>query len=162
TYRTNDPYHNRVRLNSILLSLDHPATAESPFGFGFDFNLGQDAGTFAPKESVVVPLGGERGGPDTQYFALRRAVLRYRFPVLEGFTLEAGQFPTTVGYEVLDGPNNAILSRGLLNTLAEPYYHAGALLRMRFSEHKDGDTVTNSTEGILGIANGWDSVLGHE
>src|SRR4030095_6052151 len=120
TYRVNDPHHNRFRLNLLQLTIDHAATAESPFGFGFDFNFGEDPGSFAPKESVSVPVIGARGNPGTQYFALQRALLRYRRPLLEGFTVEAGQFPAPVGFE---GPTgNMNLSRGLVYSFLEPFY----------------------------------------
>jgi len=154
-YRANDPFHNRLRLNQLRLGLERPSTAESPFGFRFDFNFGQDPGTFAPRDSINVPVTGARGDPGTQYFALQQAYLTYRLPVLEGFTLQAGQFGTTVGAEVADGPSNTwlLLSRGLLTTQAQPYYHAGALMRMKFSPQ---------VEGIVGGVNGWDSTFGHE
>ncbi|MBL7685324.1 MAG: outer membrane beta-barrel protein [Deltaproteobacteria bacterium] len=163
TYRTNDPYHNRLRLNLLEFALERPSTDRSPFGFRFDFNFGEDPAVFAPRSSIVEPVIGRRGDPGTQYFAVQQAYLSYRFPVLEGLTLQAGQFMTTVGYEVVEGPANPTLSRGFLNTLAEPYSHAGGLFRLRIHERKNSaDEVQDSTEAILGLANGWDSVLGHE
>ena len=166
TYRINDPHHNRVRLNLMQVSLDRPATAASPFGFGFDFNFGEDPGSFAPKESINVPVAGARGDPGTQYFAIQRALLRYRMPILEGFTLEAGQFPAPVGFE---GPTgNMNLSRGLVYGFLEPFYFGGGLLRMRFHENSapvspgsSETAVQNSTEAVIGVANDWDTILGH-
>lgn len=164
-YRTNHPYHNRPRLNLMEVALERPSSPRSPLGFRIDANFGQDPISFAPKSSLIEPVIGSEGGADTQYFALQQAYLTYRFPVLQGFTFQAGQFATTVGNEYPEGPLNPFLTptRGFLNTLAEPFYHAGALLRMRYSENKnDEDEVENYTEGILGVVNGWDSVLGHE
>src|SRR4030095_7016024 len=100
------------------------------------------------------------------YFALQRALLRYRLPILEGFTVEAGQFPAPVGFE---GPTgNMNLSRGLVYSFLEPFYFGGGLLRMRFHENRapvsPGSTETavqNSTEAVIGVANDWDTILGH-
>jgi len=163
-YRPNMPFHHRPRLNLMELSLERPSTARSPFGLRVDGYFGQDPISFAPQSSVIEPVIGSRGDPDTQYFALHQAYLTYRFPVLEGLTLQAGQFLTTVGNEVPEGPLNTFLipSRGFLNAF-EPTHHAGLLLRSRFTEKSnEAGEVQNYTEGVLGVVNGWDSILGHE
>ncbi len=172
TFRTNTPFHNRPRLNLLQVGLERPSTEGSPFGFKFAAGFGQDPVSFAPRSSLIEPVIGAQGRPDTQYFALQQAYLTYRFPVLDGLTFQAGQFGTTVGNEIPEGPLNTFLipSRGLNNTLAEPFYHAGAGLRLRFQEETDNhgdqdpsnDEVTSYKETFVGVVNGWDSVLGHE
>ncbi|MFO1519473.1 MAG: outer membrane beta-barrel protein [bacterium] len=163
-FRANDPLHNRVRLNVLRLGLDHPSTAESPFGYNFTFTFGQDPGAFAPRDSINVPVAGQRGNPSTQYFAVQQAYLSYRVPLLEGLTFTLGQFATPVGAEVADGPSNTffLFSRGLNTTQGQPYYHAGGCARLVTNEVKDGDTVTNRLEFVACGVNGWDSTLGHE
>ncbi len=164
-YHTNNPLHHRPRLNLVEVALDRPSTERSPLGFRLDANFGQDPVSFAPRSSLIEPVIGSQGGPDTQYFALQQAYMTYRFPVLEGLTFQAGQFATTVGNEILEGPLNTflLLTRGLNNILAEPFYHAGGLFRLKISENKNEENeLQNSTEAVVGVVNGWDSVLGHE
>jgi len=171
-YRTNNPLHHRPRLNLVELALERPSTPRSPLGFRVDANFGQDPISFAPKSSLIEPVIGARGGADTQYFALQQAYLTYLFPVAEGLTLRLGQFGTTVGNEVPEAPLNTFLlpTRGLNNTLAEPFFHAGGTATLRISQTTDthgdedesNDETTSYTEAVLGVVNGWDSVLGHE
>ncbi len=170
-FRTNHPFHDRVRLNLIEVALERPSTPRSPLGFRLDLGFGQDPISFAPRSSVIENVIGERDDPeglrqpDTQYFALQQAYMTYRLPILAGLTFRAGQFGTPVGNEVPEGPLNPFLliTRGLNNTLSEPFFHAGAEFFLRLSETEDAaHKVTSYREILLGAFNGWDSTLGHE
>lgn len=171
-YRTNHPFHNRARLNVAELALERPSTPRSPLGFRLDLDFGQDAISFAPRSSLVEPVIGERDAPTTQYFALQQAFATYLFPAMEGLTLKLGQFGTPVGNEIPEGPLNTfhLITRGLNNTLAEPFFHFGGLGTLRMSQQIDdrgdqdpsNDKTLNYFEVSAGIFNGWDSVLGHE
>jgi hypothetical protein len=67
------------------------------------------------------------------------------------FTLTAGKMETLVGYEVLEGWNDAQFSRSILFGYAEPGTHTGVRLAMAATPH-----ITVS----LGGNNGWDDIVG--
>lgn len=168
-YRPNTPYHHRPRFNMLRLGLQRDSTEDSPLGFSLVTYFGQDGGVFIPANSLQEPVIGERGEPDTQYFAIKRATLTYRFPILHGLTFEAGVFPTPVGIELSEASLNSfqLTTRGLLSN-AQFTNHAGARFTLRTTETRGREnpeaeeTVQDFTEVSVGVTNGADSVLGHQ
>jgi hypothetical protein len=65
------------------------------------------------------------------------------------FTLTAGKFVTYEGIEVIEGPINPTITRGLLFGWAEPFTHTGVKLHIQ--------PVDALNIGI-GIVNGWDRI----
>jgi hypothetical protein len=65
------------------------------------------------------------------------------------FTLTAGKFVTYEGIEVIEGPLNPTISRGLLYGWAEPFTHTGVKLHFQ--------PVDAFNIGV-GIVNGWDQI----
>jgi len=66
-----------------------------------------------------------------------------------GWTLTAGKFVTYEGIEVIEGPLNPTITRGLLFGLAEPFTHTGVKLHYQ--------PVDEFNIGI-GVVNGWDLI----
>jgi hypothetical protein len=66
-----------------------------------------------------------------------------------GFTLTAGKFVTYQGIEVIEGPLNPTISRGLLFGWAEPFTHTGIKLH-----YQAGDVFNIG----VGVVNGWDLI----
>jgi hypothetical protein len=79
-------------------------------------------------------------------FDIREA---YAFYGSNGWTLTAGKFVTYEGIEVIDGPLNPTITRGLLYGFAEPFTHTGVKLHYQ--------PVDEFNIGI-GVVNGWDLI----
>jgi hypothetical protein len=67
----------------------------------------------------------------------------------KGFELDAGQFVTSAGQEVIETMNNWSYSHGLLFTDAIPYYHFGIRTSM---------PVTKTWTAGVQVVNGWNNV----
>jgi hypothetical protein len=64
-------------------------------------------------------------------------------------TIDFGKFVTMMGYEVIESSSNDHYSRGLLFTLAIPFYHMG--LRLTYP-------LSSTLTGQLHLVNGWNNV----
>jgi hypothetical protein len=137
--RTFDVNHNSFSLNLAKLAIGKPVSATSRAGFRFDFTAGDTS------EQVNA---FEPGGLDYLKH-VQQAYLSYLAPIGNGLTLDFGKFVTPHGAEVIENHANFNYSRGLLFSLAIPFYHAGVRLAYPVT-----DTVT--VTGFL--VNGWNNV----
>lgn len=136
---TFDVNHNSFSLNYAEIALAKEATDASRAGFRLDVGAGDTA------EQVNA---FEPGGVDYLKF-VQQAYISYRAPVGNGLTVDFGKFVTPHGAELIENHTNFNYSRGLLFSLAIPFYHAGVRLAYPVS-----DTVT--VTGFL--VNGWNNV----
>jgi hypothetical protein len=79
-------------------------------------------------------------------FDFQEAYITYKFGD-SGCSLKAGKFATYMGIEVIESPDNPVISRGFLYGLAESFTHTGIVFEHAFSEKFDV---------ALGAVNGWD------
>jgi hypothetical protein len=80
---------------------------------------------------------------------VQQAYLSVLAPVGSGLTIDFGKFVTPAGGEVIESKDNYNYSRGLLFTLAIPYYHAGARV---------GYAVNDKVSLTGYLVNGWNNV----
>ena len=136
---TFDVNHNSFSLSYAEIAFAKDPTATSRAGFRFDIGAGDTA------EQVNA---FEPGGVDYLKH-VQQAYISYLAPVGNGLTIDFGKFVTPHGAEVIENHENFNYSRGLLFSLAIPFYHAGLRLAYPVS-----DTVT--VTGFL--VNGWNNV----
>ncbi|MEO8902497.1 MAG: outer membrane beta-barrel protein [Polyangiaceae bacterium] len=87
---------------------------------------------------------GSALGPNRTLFDIQEA---YAQLTDAGFTFTVGKFATYEGIELIEGPTDPTLTRGLLYAFAEPITHVGAKLH-----------YTNAMVDVgVGIVNGWDT-----
>ena len=133
-----DVAHNSFSLNLAELALEKKPTADSRGGFRIDLDYGATASLVA---------GFDPGG--STYNNIQQAYVSYLAPAGKGsLQLDFGKFVTPAGFEVIETKDNWNYSRGLLFSLAIPYYHLG--MRAAYSP-SDKLTVT----GFL--FNGWNN-----
>jgi len=137
--RNFDVNHNEFSLNMAEVALEKKATDDSRGGFRVDFLAGQAVDTINSFEP---------GGPDFMKF-VEQAYVSYLAPIGNGLSVDFGKFVTPHGAEVIETRDNYNYSRGLLFSLAIPYYHAG--LRASYPA-----TETVTLTGYL--VNGWNNV----
>lgn len=137
--RNFDVNHNEFSLNMAEVAVEKKATEDSRAGFRLDFMAGQ---------AVDFVNAFEPGGPDFLKF-VEQAYVSYLAPIGKGLTVDFGKFVTPHGAEVIETRDNYNYSRGLLFSLAIPYYHAGVRV-----SYPASDTVT--VTGYL--VNGWNNV----
>ena len=129
-----------VKSDSFYLNALHAAVSFD-FGGGLDAVIEADAGSDASVNRLD-PDGVEKIG-----FDLQEAYVTYALPDLP-FGFKAGKFATTMGIEVIEGPDNPTVTRGFLFGLAEPFTHVGFL-----ATWKEGPF-----DAAAGVVNGWDVV----
>jgi len=133
-----DVAHNSFSLNLAEPALEKKPTADSRGGFRIDLDYGATASLVA---------GFDPGG--STYNNIQQAYVSYLAPAGKGsLQLDFGKFVTPAGFEVIETKDNWNYSRGLLFSLAIPYYHLG--MRAAYSP-SDKLTVT----GFL--FNGWNN-----
>jgi hypothetical protein len=138
--RTFDSRHNSFSLNLAEVSLEKKPTAESRGGFRLDLDYGPTAATVHATEP----------GGTSVYQNIGQAYLSYLMPTGKGLQFDVGEFVTPTGNEVIKTKDNWNYSRGLLFTLAIPFYHMGVRTTYAFN-----DKVTLS--GFL--VNGWNNIV---
>jgi hypothetical protein len=136
---TFDVNHNSFSLGYAEIAFAKTPSDTSRAGFRFDVGAGDTA------EQVNA---FEPGGVDYLKY-VQQAYLSYLAPVGNGLTIDFGKFVTPHGAEVIENHANFNYSRGLLFSLAIPFYHAGVRMAYPVSE-----TVT--VTGFL--VNGWNNV----
>jgi putative OmpL-like beta-barrel porin-2 len=147
TSRTNnlrffDGATNQFGLNLVELVVDKaPDAANSRTGYHVALGFGQAMNTVNGSEPQA-GLGFD------QY--LKEAYFSFLAPVGKGLQFDVGKFVTPHGAEVIETKDNWNYSRGLLFTLAIPYYHFGARAKYTF----------NDKYALSGFfVNGWNNVV---
>ncbi|MFO1464003.1 MAG: outer membrane beta-barrel protein [bacterium] len=135
-----DTRADRPMFNYLELSLDRPVDADNPFGFRFDFGVGENSRVARSRSS----FSGD-------WYDLQQIYARLRLPIGNGLTLRGGKFATLIGTEVIESLSNNHISHSWQFGLAEPFTHLGVL--GEYPIVPDRLTVTT------GIINGWDNVL---
>jgi hypothetical protein len=87
---------------------------------------------------------------DTTDNFVEQAYISIKPPKAKGFELDAGQFVTSAGQEVIETMNNWSYSHGILFGYAIPYYHFGLRTTM---------PVTKSWTAGVQLVNGWNNVV---
>jgi Putative beta-barrel porin-2, OmpL-like. bbp2 len=81
---------------------------------------------------------------------VEQAYISIKPPKGKGFELDAGQFVTSAGQEVIETMNNWSYSHGILFAYAIPYYHFGLRTSM---------PVTKTWTAGVQVVNGWNNVV---
>lgn len=123
--------------NTFLLNAAHLAIAASDDSLSYDVEL--DAGSDAVLNSANY---------GANFVDVQEAWAAYKSSSGAGF--KVGKFVTTEGIEVIEGPANPTVSRGLLFGLAEPATLTGALATYQINDQMDA---------LVGVVNGWDTVV---
>jgi hypothetical protein len=137
--RNFDVNHNEFSFALAEVALEKKATAESRVGFRLDFDAGQTA-------DMVNAF--EPGGPEF-LDNVQQGYASFLAPVGKGLQVDFGKFVTPHGAEVIETRDNWNYSRGLLFSLAIPYYHMGVRL---------GYPITDTVSVTGFVVNGWNNV----
>jgi hypothetical protein len=140
TYRNFDTKHNQFALSMAEVWLAKAPTASSRVGFKFKLNFG-------PAATDYIHCC-EPGG--STYQNIQEAYASYLAPVGKGLQIDAGVFVTPAGAEVIEAKDNANYSRGLLFSLAIPYYHSGVRVNYPLSD---------KVSLMGGVVNGWNNIV---
>jgi len=138
-YRNFDTKHNAFSLSMAEVWLAKAPTEDSRIGFKFKLNFG-------PATSNFIHAFEPGGRP---YQNIQEAYVSYLAPAGKGLTIDAGVFTTPAGAEVIEAKDNMNYSRGLLFSLAVPYYHSG----VRFTY-----AATDKVSFMAGLTNGWNNI----
>jgi hypothetical protein len=131
-YNFNDQT-NQFNLEAAKLTLNHDA---DPIGAHVDLLFG--------RTNVFLHPAG-----DTSDNYIEQAYISVKPLKGKGFDLDAGQFVTSAGQEVIETMNNWSYSHGILFGYAIPYYHFGLRTTM---------PVTKSWTAGVQLVNGWNNV----
>ena len=124
--------------NTFLLHAAHLAVNHS-FSDAVSATVEIDAGSDAAL-TAAAPFGGS-------LFDVQEAYAQYND---SGFNLTVGKFATYEGIEVIEGPMNPTLTRGLLYNFAEAFTHTGL---------KASYTTEGGVSIGVGVVNGWDNLI---
>jgi hypothetical protein len=125
---------NQFSLNMAKLSMSHDP---DPIGFRVDLGFGRAFDTIHAGEANTAP--SFLRNIEQAYISLKSK---------KGFELDAGQFVTSAGAEVIESKDNWNYSRSLLFAWAIPYYHFGIRAVLPVGSHFTG--------GIQ-VVNGWNN-----
>ena len=139
-YRNFDTKHNQFALSMAQVWLSKAPTASSRIGFKFKLNFGHASTNYIH--------ASEPGG--STYQNIQEAYVSYLAPAGTGLQIDAGVFVTPAGAEVIEAKDNLNYSRGLLFSLAIPYYHSG--VRMSYAPN-------DKVSFMVGLANGWNNIV---
>ena len=109
--RTFDVQHNSLTLSLAEISFTKTPTADSQGGFRIDLDYGTTQDIVAANDPHFRNIG--------------QAYLSYYAKVGKGLQIDFGKFVTPLGFEVIKARDDWNYSRGLLFTLAIPFYHSG-------------------------------------
>ncbi|MCE9623903.1 MAG: porin [Deltaproteobacteria bacterium] len=140
-----DTRADRPMFNYLELSLDRAVDADNPFGFRFDFGVGENPRVARARSS----FSGD-------WYDLQQVYARLRLPIGNGVTLRGGKFATLIGTEVIESLSNNHISHSWQFGLAEPFTHLGVLAEYPIITDSSGASLFTATTGII---NGWDNVL---
>ena len=125
--------------DTFIMNAAHLALTGSP-SKNVDYVVELDIGS----DAVVTSGDDVTDGLDE--FDVQEAYVTYKFGD-SGCSLKAGKFATYMGIEVIESPDNPVISRGFLYGFAESFTHTGVVLEHAFSEKLDV---------AIGAVNGWD------
>jgi hypothetical protein len=155
---------NTVLLNQILLTANKPLDPKAT-GFDWGFKLqglyGSDARYYHFLGELDRALPDERNQLD-----IVEANVLFHLPVLfeGGVDVKAGQYPTPLGFEVIDPSLNPFYSHSYIFNFGLPFKHTGFLTTSHVSSLLDVylgiDTGSNTTWGPLGENNSTVAFLG--
>lgn len=106
--------HNSMSLNLAEVALEKKPTTDSRAGFRVDLDYGPSAALV----NAFEPGGGT-------YEHVQQAYVSFLAPAGKGLQIDFGKFVTWSGQELIETKDNWNYSRGLLFSLAIPYYHTG-------------------------------------
>jgi hypothetical protein len=129
-----DDETNQFSLEAAKLTLNHDA---DPIGAHVDILFGRTNAFLHP-------------ATDTTDNYIEQAYISIKPPKAKGFELDAGQFVTSAGQEVIETMNNWSYSHGILFGYAIPYYHFGLRTSM---------PVTKAWTAGVQLVNGWNNVI---
>jgi len=101
------------------------------------------------RTNAFLHSSGDANGNQTDNF-VEQAYISIKPPKGKGFELDAGQFVTSAGQEVIETMNNWSYSHGILFGYAIPYYHFGLRTTM---------PVTKAWTAGVQLVNGWNNVV---
>jgi len=148
---------NQVQMNQLLLTANKPLDPKNS-----DFQWGFKAQIMYGSDARYTQFLGElnRVDPNQRYqLDVVEANLLFHLPVLTsgGIDLKAGQYPTPLGFEVIDPSLNPFYSHSYIFQFGLPFKHTGALATTHVNDTLDIytgiDTGTNTTWGPLGDNN---------
>jgi len=138
--RNFDVAHDAFSLNLAGLKLEKKPAPDRRVGFRLDLAYGPAAAMIHATEP----------GGTAVFQNIEQAYLSYLAPVGSGLQFDVGKFVSPADFEVIETKDNWNYSRGLLFTLATPYYHMG--LR--------GSYTANDRFAVAGyLLNGWNNAV---
>jgi hypothetical protein len=149
---------NQVQLNQLLLTANKPLDPkDSGYQWGFKVQ-----GMYGSDARYTQFLGELNQVDPSQRYQLDVVEFNALFhtPWLSdgGIDWKIGQYPTPLGYEVIDPSLNPFYSHSYIFQFGLPFKHTGALATWHASDLVDlyggADTGTNTTFGPLGEDNG--------
>jgi hypothetical protein len=126
---------NTAHVNMGEVTIDH---APAPVGFHLDVGFG---------ETFDLIHSGNRDPDAWKYF--KQAYVDIKPKSWHGVELDAGEFATSAGAEVIETNQNFNYSRSLLFAWAVPYLHTGFRLQFPVGSHFTGS---------FQVVNGWNNV----
>src|SRR5215472_12933110 len=133
--RNFDVRANTAHVNMGMITIDH---APAPIGFHLDVGFG---------ETFDIIHSGNRDPNAWKYF--KQAYVSVKPKSWHGVELDAGEFVTSAGAEVIETNQNYNYSRSLLFAWAIPYSHTGFRLQYPIGSHFTGS---------FQVVNGWNNV----
>lgn len=133
--RAFDVRADTAHVNMVELSIDH---APAPVGFHLDVGFG---------EMFDIIHAGNRDPNAWKYF--KQAYISFKPKWLHGIEIDAGEFVTSAGAEVIETNQNFNYSRSLLFTWAIPFSHTGIRAQYAVGKHFTGSVQ---------VVNGWNNV----
>jgi hypothetical protein len=138
--RNFDVAQNAFSLNLAGLKLEKKPTADHRTGFRFDLDYGPAATMIHAREP----------GGTAAFQHIEQAYLSYLAPVGSGLQIDFGKFVSSANFEAIATKDNWNYSRGLLFSLAAPYYHMGV---------RAGYTASDWFTVFGYVLNGWNNVV---
>jgi hypothetical protein len=136
---TNEYYNfddqDNFNLEAAKLTLNHDP---DPIGAHVDLLFGR-TNTFLQSDGLGINY-------------IEQAYISMKPPKAKGFEMDAGQFTTSAGQEVIETMSNWSYSHGLLFSYAIPYYHFGVRTSM---------PVTKTWTAGVQVVNGWNNVTAY-
>ena len=133
--RNFDVRADTAHVNMGMITIDH---APAPVGFHLDVGFG---------ETFDIIHAGNRDPGAWRYF--KQAYISVKPKSWHGVEIDAGEFVTSAGAEVIETNQNYNYSRSLLFAWAVPYFHTGFRLQYPLGSHFTGS---------FQVVNGWNNV----
>jgi hypothetical protein len=133
--RNFDLRSDTAHFNMGMLTIDH---APGPVGFHLDAGFGQ----------IFDVIHATDKAPDELKY-IKQAYVSFKPKSWHGLEVDAGEFVTSAGAEVIETNQNWNYSRSLLFAWAIPYYHFGIRTSFPIGQHFTG--------GVQ-VVNGWNNV----